>query len=324
MKSYVFSSALAPYINGLLSQKRALGYKYDVEEHVLRRFDHYWLETNPGSEEITMESLAGWTAQQPTEGKNSQSMRISVTRQLMLYMNGIGRNVYIPMDRIRRERPVVHILTLPEIQELFCMIDRYRPQRQSPEVTRMADEYKVIFRLILTTGLRRSEAATLRLTDIDWELGALRIRNAKGHKDRIVFLKEDTKKLLNEYVCAIREKVNGHTEWVFPAADPSRHLSSGALAIRFKKFWRETSFASCVVKEPTIHSLRHTYVVIRMNSWMEQGVDLELMLPYLSQALGHKSPNESFYYYHQVANAFRLIRKKDSMASTVIPEVRVR
>ena len=32
MKNAVFTSAMAPYIEGLLAQKRALGYKYDVEE----------------------------------------------------------------------------------------------------------------------------------------------------------------------------------------------------------------------------------------------------------------------------------------------------
>lgn len=85
-----FKSRLAPYIQGLLDQKRALGFKYDVEEYVLGRFDKYWLETNGNSEDVTIESLAGWCRQLPTEGKSSQAMRISVVRQLALYMNGQG------------------------------------------------------------------------------------------------------------------------------------------------------------------------------------------------------------------------------------------
>jgi len=41
MNAYTFSSALAPYIQGLLNQKRFLGYKYDTEEYVLRSLDCY-------------------------------------------------------------------------------------------------------------------------------------------------------------------------------------------------------------------------------------------------------------------------------------------
>ena len=46
MKKFMFKSALAPYIQGLLDQKRALGFKYDTEEYFLDKFDKYWIETN--------------------------------------------------------------------------------------------------------------------------------------------------------------------------------------------------------------------------------------------------------------------------------------
>ena len=57
---------------------------------------------------------------------------------------------------------------------------------------------------------------------------------------------------------------------------------------------------------------------------MVQGLDLNVLMPYLSKFLGHKSPDETFYYYHQVLEAFRVIREKDTVAKSVIPEVRVR
>ena len=46
MKEHLFKSALAPYIQGLLDQKRALGFKYDTEEYFLGKFDKYWTEAN--------------------------------------------------------------------------------------------------------------------------------------------------------------------------------------------------------------------------------------------------------------------------------------
>ena len=85
-----------------------------------------------------------------------------------------------------------------------------------------------------------------------------------------------------------------------------------------------TQYAKTCEKDPTIHALRHTYVVFRMNNWIAQGVDTNVMLPYLSRQLGHKSPDETFYYYHQVRDSFRIIQEKDSLSATVLPEVRIR
>ena len=54
---------------------------------------------------------------------------------------------------------------------------------------------------------------------------------------------------------------------------------------------------------------------------MKEGIPLKEMLPFLSRYLGHQSPDETFYYYHQVSEAFRIIRDKDKTGKLVIPEV---
>ena len=82
-----------------------------------------------------------------------------------------------------------------------------------------------------------------------------------------------------------------------------------------------TPFASTCDKAPTIHALRHTFVVNRMNEWMLDGISLNSMMPYLSRYLGHSSVEDTFYYYHQVDKAFQIIRGKDSLSEKVIPEV---
>ncbi|ETI88120.1 MAG: hypothetical protein Q607_CBUC00211G0002 [Clostridium butyricum DORA_1] len=58
-----------------------------------------------------------------------------------------------------------------------------------------------------------------------------------------------------------------------------------------------------------------------MNLWMSEGIDLNVMMPYLSQYLGHSSPEETYYYFHQVQEIFETIKKKDSISTMVIPEV---
>lgn len=77
-------------------------------------------------------------------------------------------------------------------------------------------------------------------------------------------------------------------------------------------------------KNPTVHSLRHTFVVRRINAWMRDGQDMNIMMPYLCRYLGHSSVNETYYYYHQVVEAFATIHNRDSLANIVIPEARIR
>jgi hypothetical protein len=54
---------------------------------------------------------------------------------------------------------------------------------------------------------------------------------------------------------------------------------------------------------------------------MEKDLQLQVMMPYLSSYLGHKGPIETYYYYHQVEDVFKTVRRKDSMSTRVIPEV---
>lgn len=324
MRNFQFYSTLAPFIDGLISEKRAMGFKYDTEAYIFRKLDTYWSGCSFDSAEITAERLEPWLAPSGNESVSSVSTRTYAVRQLVLYMNSRGISAYIPLNKGKRHKPAAYILNKDEIKELFEVIDQYRPARPTTVSNRMADEYPIIFRLILSTGLRRSEAASIRLTDVDTESGTIKIINAKGSKDRVIYLSDDMLDMIKEYIRILTGYSLEDNEWLFPGSNKGSHVSSGSLGIKFSSFWKETMSGKSAVSHPTVHSLRHTYVVMRINSWMENGIDFNVMLPYLSRSLGHKSPNETYYYYHQVASAFKIIHKKDTMAGDVIPKVRVR
>lgn len=109
-------------------------------------------------------------------------------------------------------------------------------------------------------------------------------------------------------------------EWFFPAKDTKKHLRNATIDNVFTKFWNMTPHADCANK-PTVHDFCFTFVVNRMNLWAEKGVDLKVMMPYLSRYLGHKTTKETFYYYYLVSDAYRTVDNKDSIACDVIPEV---
>ena len=165
------------------------------------------------------------------------------------------------------------------------------------------------------------EARKLHWLDMDLRQGTIRILHSKGHKDRLLYMPEDLTELLRTYEKVLYDKYHCLSDWVFPAREPERCLSNCTIDKKFREFWALTPYAEYCDKAPTVHCLRHTFVVKRMNLWMEEGIPLKEMLPFLSRYLGHQSPNETFYYYHQVAEAFRIIRSKDRTGKLMIPEV---
>ena len=177
-----------------------------------------------------------------------------------------------------------------------------------------------MFRLFYCCGLRLAEACYLRRRCVDLEKGTLRILQSKGDKDRLVYLSDDVRAMCRDYD-AWMQAIIPDREWFFPGRRPGKPFQKTSIDKKFGEFWNRTSFSGKVDKKPTIHGLRHTFVVDKMNEWMLAGIDTDAMMPYLSRYLGHSSIQETQYYFHTIEQAFPIIRRHDAMAKSVIPEV---
>ena len=86
-KDYVRTSVVAEYIDGLLAEKRALGFSYQFEEYLLNVFDHYCIENSLQDPCFSRQFLEQWLVAWGSESSSYHSQRISFVRQLSLYMN---------------------------------------------------------------------------------------------------------------------------------------------------------------------------------------------------------------------------------------------
>ena len=196
-----------------------------------------------------------------------------------------------------------------------------QPQKRSRGTRRIANEYPVLFRLIYLNGMRPGEACRIQMENVDLVEGTVLIQGGKGNKDRLIHLSGDMAELCRDYRSYLRETLGHEPEWLFPGIKPENPLSYGSVSAMFRRCWLETAFAGHCDRNPTAHCLRHAYVVKRIDLWRRQGLDFEHMLPYLSKFLGHKSFDESYYYYHLAEESVRTIREKDTVIGRVIPEV---
>ncbi|TXT43711.1 MAG: integrase family protein [Spirochaetes bacterium] len=316
MRSY--TSSLTRYITGLITQKQASGYIYEYEAYILESFDRFCVENHYNAGTITREMVMHWAIQRPTESKNYRNQRVSFVRQLARYMQSLGENAYIPKKFASETVEVPHVLSREELTSFFNVVDAYMPPQ--PSFRRLVPTYQVLIRLFYCCGLRLSEGCYLRRSCVDLKTGTLEILQSKGNKDRLVFLADDVLALCRTYDARMQSIIPDRY-WFFSGRHRDRPLQKTSVDKKFGEFWNKTSYAGKVDKKPTVHCLRHTFVVDKMNEWMQAGMDTGAMMPYLSRYLGHSSIEETQYYFHTIEQAFPIVRQHDAMGKSVIPEV---
>lgn len=77
-----FRSRLAPYIIGLIEQKRALGYKYTAQVKILQKFDMLCAERFSEDSTVTKAMLDVWAVKGPEEAPGTLRHRVTVIAHL--------------------------------------------------------------------------------------------------------------------------------------------------------------------------------------------------------------------------------------------------
>ena len=292
----ILKSKLAPYIKGLLEELKVTGGTLcSTSVSTLYLFDNFIITNNFDNGELSQSLVEAWSIQRNTENKNVRNARISVIRRLANYMNSLGKDTYYPPMLGSCEYSKPYIPTRKELKLFFKTIDEDEPYY--PYLKHMKYTYSVLFRLYYCLGLRRSEGVMLTREDVNLGKGTIYIRHSKGDKDRILYIRDDIKEMLSEFDAYIQNEIIPDRKWFFIRADKTDHLLKNSVSKKFHYFWLK-AFPKWAGKRPTTHSLRHAFVVHRINDWVEEGNKAEGLLPYLSKFLGHSSISETMYYYH--------------------------
>jgi integrase/recombinase XerD len=165
-----------------------------------------------------------------------------------------------------------------------------KPQRlpailSREEVTRVLDapthlKTRALLMAIYAAGLRRSEAAQLRVCDIDSERMTIHI-HGKGQKERSVMLSPVLLETLRQYWRYLRP-----TDWLFPGATPGFPICDSDIFALFRNAVRRAG----IRKHVSPHSLRHSFAT----HLLESGVDLRT----IQILLGHRSLKTTSRYLH--------------------------
>ena len=102
--------------------------------------------------------------------------------------------------------------------------------------------------------------------------GIITIVDGKKHRDRLVYLPEDLRILINKYYGYLKNELGEESEWLFPGRFPKGRVLKTSIDRNYHDFWDKTSASERCDKRPTPHSLRHGFVVDRLNKWIKAGV----------------------------------------------------
>jgi site-specific recombinase XerD len=171
----------------------------------------------------------------------------------------------VRVPRAKRKLPVV--LDLSEVESLFLVTKNLK--------------HKAILMLTYSSGLRVSETASLKLTDIDGKRMMVRVTQGKGGKDRYSILSQRALEQLRQYWRKYRPR-----EWLFEGAKKNDHITTHSIQLMFYAARKRAG----ITKPVSIHSLRHSFAT----HLIESGTSLH----HVQMLLGHRSPTTTTVYLH--------------------------
>ncbi|MDE0102623.1 MAG: tyrosine-type recombinase/integrase [Bryobacterales bacterium] len=224
-------------------------------------------------------------------GPNTRAWRYSVLGGFYRFAIGRGwaqRSPLPPRAPARVPPAPPYIYTRQEVQ---CLLDGTKTY--TSRVCQLEPHtLRTLILLLYATGLRPGEALRLKRSDLDLAQGLLRVRDAKGGKQRLVALCPALVQALRTY--DRHERPHAVDDWEQEAFLLNRDgtpLNRETVRYNFRKLCQSVGIrrGDRARGQPRLHDLRHTFATDRVTAWYREGRDLRRLLPTLSTHLGHVS-----------------------------------
>lgn len=161
-----------------------------------------------------------------------------------------------PFAKIPIKLPVV--LTAEEVDRFFSAVGLLR--------------HRAVLMLCYGSGLRISEAVSLKVRDIDSGRMLVRVQDGKGGHDRYSILGHRMLLVLREYW-----KIQRPQTWLFPTFREDEHIHPACI----RSMCRDACNIAGITKRLTPHVLRHSFAT----HLLENGTDIRV----IQVLLGHRS-----------------------------------
>jgi integrase len=273
-----------------LAQRRAMGFKLARHEGLLADFARFSAER--GEVKVTIQTALTWAALPSDTTLVWVAQRLSIVRGFARWLAALDPNTEVPPAGLvpagpRRKTPFLY--SQAEIAALM------EAAGDDPHPLRAAT-LETFIGLLVTTGMRASEAMALDIADLDPQRRLLMVCSTKFNKSRLVPVHASVLEALQAYL-AVRDRlgVGPATAALFVWSSGNR-LTHSVIQPAFRRLLAQAGITPRGSLRPRLHGLRHTFSVRTLLDWYADGGDVTARMPMLSTYLGHADPAATYWY----------------------------
>ena len=280
---------IAEHAERYIALKRRLGVKYRGADRILMGYAQY--ADTCGDHSIRSGQMIEWAADASTV--DSARRRLELLRNFAVWLQAEDNGHEVPARNIlgprHKGRPKPHLLTWEQIR---LVMEAALVLPPAGSITPLTLHFMI--GLVAATGLRASEAASLRLSDVTAD--GLVIRETKFRKTRLVALHPSVGSALDEYL-EIRNEMAEPGEYLF-VISTGGPTSGAYLSTIFTRLARKVGIKGGPgTPGPSLHSLRHSFAVRSLEAFKSADpVKVNRHMAALSTYLGHAHISSTYWY----------------------------
>ncbi len=306
-------NALGLALDSYLALRRALGFKLQEAEYLLRKFVEYAQQQH--SSIVTTALALDWATQSNNAAPITRANRLIAVRGFARYLHASDPRHEVPPAELIPYRKIRYEPYIYSDEDVTALLG----EAQAIPHPLIAATYTTLFGLLAVTGMRLGEALRLDRDDVDCNNAVLFVRDSKFKKSRELPLHSTSRDALRTYAEQRNELISRPRAPSFLLSTSATRLISQNVHANFLRLRKRAGLNHRRPHRPRIHDLRHSFAVKTIRRWYEAGSDVEPKLPSLSTYLGHVSPTSTYWYLTATPDLMALAGKRLERAMGKLP-----
>jgi integrase/recombinase XerD len=266
---------ISPLRQRMIDDMTARRFKEKVQKDYVRHVRKFATFLGRSPNTATSEDLRRYQLHMAQQQVSPWSINSAIAALRFFFIVTLGRpDLVRPLRLVTEPRKAPVVLSQEEVARLL---------EAAPGL-----KYKAALSAAYGAGLRVSEVANLKVSDIDSQRMMLRVEQGKGQRDRMVMLSPRLLELLREWWHAARPQV-----WLFPGQNPINPITPRQL----NRAVTAAKDLAGISKRVSPHTLRHSFAT----HLLEQGADIRV----IQVLLGHAKLETTALYTRVAVSTIR-------------------
>jgi len=260
-------------LNTLAQELIIRGFSKKTIQSYLEINKRFLIFINKSAKEATAQDVKDYLLHLKVQGLSNTSVNLAISAIKFYLEQILKRKLFFNIKRPKKEKYLPTVFSREQVKAIL----------ESPSNLK----HKLLLSVIYGSGLRVSEAVSLKIGDVDLLSNKVLVKAGKGDKDRLTVLSNHSIILLKEYLPTLPL----NQKYLFSGAGGVGHLTSRSA----EKVFEQALIKIQIKKQAGIHSLRHSFAT----HLLENGIDIRI----IQKLLGHASLKTT-QGYTQVADNF--------------------